>query len=268
MTRRPKKSIPTALIIRSVLQLAVITVAIRTATQKLWESFFVCILAFILFLTPSFIEKKFRITLPTGLEITIFLFIFAAEILGEIECYYMKYSFWDTMLHTVNGFVFSAFGFSLVDLLCQNKRMKFRLSPAFLTFTAFCFSMTIGTLWEFFEFGMDHLFALDMQKDTIIYQFRSVALNGKNGNLPIAVTDITQSILYTADGSSFVIDGYLDIGLTDTIKDLFVNFIGAAVFSVPGWFYVKRRGNNAIAAAFIPTIREESSGIPKPHSTP
>ena len=95
------------------------------------------------------------------------LFIFSAEILGEISSFYVLFPFWDTTLHTLNGFLAAAIGFSLVDLLNRSDRVKFDLSPLFLSITAFCFSMTIGVLWEFFEFAMDQFFALDMQKDTI-----------------------------------------------------------------------------------------------------
>ena len=158
------------------------------------------------------------------------------------------------MLHTVNGFLFAAFGFCLVDLLNENRSIKFRLSPNFLALVAFCFSMTIGIFWEFFEFTMDHLFALDMQKDTVLAAFQSVTLDETRQNIPVAVQDITRTVIETADGAKYVIDGYLDIGLTDTLKDLFVNFIGAAVFSLLGRIYVRQRGKNSIAAAFIPIV--------------
>ena len=75
---------------------------------------------------------------------------------------------WDTVLHTLNGFLMAAIGFALVDILNRNKKISFQLSPAFLAVVAFCFSMTIGVIWEFFEFGMDQIFHLDMQKDTIV----------------------------------------------------------------------------------------------------
>ena len=81
------------------------------------------------------------------------LFIFSAEILGEISSFYVLFPFWDTTLHTLNGFLAAAIGFSLVDLLNRSDRVKFDLSPLFLSITAFCFSMTIGVLWEFFEFA-------------------------------------------------------------------------------------------------------------------
>ena len=246
-----------AFIVWITLRMLVIVIAVRSARQRLWESFVCCILALILFLAPPFVEKKLHLKLPTVLEVTVFIFIFCAEILGEIECYYIKYAYWDSILHTVNGFLFAAFGFCLVDLLNENQKIKFQLSPTFQALVAFCFSMTIGILWEFFEFSMDHLLTLDMQKDTIIYGFQSVTLDSSAQNIPIALRDIVQTTITCADGSQQVINGYLDIGLTDTIKDLFVNFIGAVVFSVIGWVYIRERGKNRIAAAFIPVVERE-----------
>ena len=239
-----------------ILRVLVVAVAVRSAMQGLWESFLSCLLTLVLFLAPPFIEKKLHLKFPTVLEVTIFIFIFCAEILGEIECYYIKYAFWDTMLHTVNGFLFAAFGFCLVDLLNENPKAKFQLSPTFLALVAFCFSMTIGILWEFFEFSMDHLLTVDMQKDTIIYGFQSVALDETARNIPVSVQQIVRTTIESTDGSVQVIDGYLDIGLTDTVKDLFVNFVGAAVFSVIGWLYIRQRGRNRIAAAFIPIVQK------------
>lgn len=242
------------IIVWSVLRLLVIGVAVRSVFMQQWERFFTCLLTLILFMAPSFVERRLHIKLPTALEITVLIFIFCAEVLGEIACFYIKYPLWDTMLHTVNGFLFAAFGFCLVDLLNENRSIKFRLSPNFLALVAFCFSMTIGIFWEFFEFSMDHLFALDMQKDTVLAAFQSVTLDETRQNIPVAVQDITRTVIETADGTKYVIDGYLDIGLTDTLKDLFVNFIGAAVFSLLGRIYVRQRGKNSIAAAFIPIV--------------
>ncbi len=240
----------------AILRILILAVAVRSAMQGLWESFFVCLLALMLFLAPPLVEKKLHLKLPTALEVTVLIFIFCAEILGEIECYYIKYAFWDSMLHTVNGFLFAAFGFCLVDLLNENPNIKFQLSPTFQALTAFCFSMTIGIFWEFFEYGMDNLLMLDMQKDTIIYAFQSVTLDAASQNIPVALQDITQTTITCADGTTQVINGYLDIGLRDTMKDLFVNFIGAAAFSTIGWAYVKQRGKNRLAAAFIPVVEK------------
>ena len=221
-----------------------------------FENVFLCVLTLILFTIPSFIERTVHIDVPDTLEVIILLFIFAAEILGEIRAYYITFPYWDTMLHTLNGFLCAAIGFSLVDILNRSERLAFQLSPIYLALAAFCFSMTVGVLWEFFECAMDQLFLLDMQKDTVVHSVSSVMLDPAQGNTPTAIHNITDVIAVTADGSQYALGlgGYLDIGLLDTMKDLFVNFIGAVVFSFIGYFYVKGRGTGRFARRFIPRV--------------
>ena len=239
-----------------VLRLAVILVLIAQFVKGNFENVFLCVLTLILFLVPTFIERKIHVDLPDTLEIIIMLFIFAAEILGEIQAYYITFAYWDTMLHTINGFLCAAIGFALVDILNRSERFSIQLSPLFLAITAFCFSMTIGVLWEFFECTMDQFFFLDMQKDTVVNTISSVMLDPKGGNHPTAIRNITDVIVVTADGTQHALGlgGYLDIGILDTMKDPFVNFIGAVVFSIIGYFYVKSRGKGRFARRFIPQV--------------
>ncbi len=220
------------------------------------ESAFICGLTLLLFLLPTFIQQNLGIRLPTVLEILILLFIFAAEILGELQCYYLHIPFWDEILHTVNGFVFAAVGMALVDLLGGSQHEKFNLSPLYMAIVGFCFSMTIGVLWEFFEYGMDILFLTDMQKDTVLHTIATVELNPLGENKAIVIQNICD---VTVNGQALGLGGYLDIGLHDTMGDLIVNFIGAALWGVIGFFYIKHRGRGAagqIAEQFIPTVKE------------
>ncbi|MGN8969579.1 hypothetical protein [Intestinimonas sp. HCP28S3_D6] len=239
-----------------VLRLAVTIVLIAQFIKGNFENVFLCVLTLILFLVPTFIERKIHVDLPDTLEIIIMLFIFAAEILGEIQAYYITFPYWDTMLHTINGFLCAAIGFALVDILNRSERFSIQLSPLFLAITAFCFSMTIGVLWEFFECTMDQFFFLDMQKDTVVHTISSVMLDPAGGNHPTAIRNITDVIVVTADGTqrALGLGGYLDIGILDTMKDLFVNFTGAVVFSIIGYFYVKSRGKGRFARRFIPQV--------------
>ena len=237
-----------------VLRTLVILVAVRCAFQQQWELFFTCLLTLLLFLAPPFVERKLHLRLPAAMKISLLLFIFCAEVLGEIACFYVKYPLWDTMLHAVNGFLFAAFGFCLADLLSDSGPRQNSLPPVFLALAAFCFSVTVGVVWEFFEFAMDRLLMLDMQKDTVLRGFQSVALDLTQRNIPVSVRNITETVIRTADGQEYVIAGYLDVGLTDTVKDLLVNLIGAAVFSVPGCFSVRQERKNSLAAAFIPVV--------------
>ncbi|MCC8123535.1 MAG: hypothetical protein LIO58_08335 [Oscillospiraceae bacterium] len=228
-----------------ILRAVVVAIMVAQFFNGNYENFFLCILALILFMIPSFVERRIHIDVPDTLEIIILLFIFAAEILGEIRAYYIAFPYWDTMLHTINGFLCAAIGFSLVDILNRHKSLTFTLSPIYMALVAFCFSMTIGVMWEFAEFFMDTVFRLDMQKDSIVSVISSVMLDqSTQGNKPVIVGDIVDVIVVHSDGSqeALGLGGYLDIGLIDTMKDLFVNFIGAVVFSVIGYFYVKGSG--------------------------
>ncbi|MCF2683131.1 hypothetical protein [Faecalicatena contorta] len=243
-------------IVYMILRALVILMMILQIFNKNYENVFLCALTLLLFIVPSFIQVNLRIELPSALEITILLFIFAAEILGEIQAYYIKFPFWDTVLHTINGFLMAAIGFALADILNRSKRISFQLSPVFLAIVAFCFSMTIGVLWEFFECSMDMFFGLDMQKDTILNSISSVMLDPTGGNTPTSIQNITS---VTVNGQDLGLGGYLDIGLLDTMKDLFVNFIGAVVFSIIGYFYVKNRGKGKFAKRFIPQVKNKSA---------
>ena len=239
-----------------VLRLIVLATLVSSVIRGEYESAFICLLVLVLFMLPFFIQQNFGIELPSTLEIIILLFIFAAEILGELECYFITFPYWDSMLHTTTGFLCAATGFALIDILNRNSRIKFQLSPIYVALVAFCFSMTVGVLWEFFEFGMDRLFHMDMQKDTVVNSITSVMLDPTNKNIPITIDSITS---VTVNGQELGFGGYLDIGLYDTMADLFVNFIGAVVFSTIGYFYIKQRGKGKLAKAFIPTITEEST---------
>ena len=221
-----------------------------------YESVFLCLLTLVLFLMPTILERALMVDLPNTLEIIILLFIFSAEILGEISAFYTTYQGWDTILHTLNGFLCAAIGFALVDLCNRHERVSLSLSPVYMAIVAFCFSMTIGVLWEFFECAMDQLFLLDMQKDTVVRSISSVMLDPTGGNNPVAIRDIADVIVVTGAGEEIALGlgGYLDIGILDTMKDLAVNFVGAVVFSVIGYFYVKNRGRGRFASRFIPRV--------------
>ena len=253
---------PVVFAVYLVLRLIVLGTLVSSIIRGEYESAFICLLVLALFMLPFFIQQNFGIELPSTLEIIILLFIFAAEILGELECYFITYPHWDSMLHTTSGFLCAATGFALIDILNRNSRIKFQLSPVYVALAAFCFSMTVGVMWEFFEFGMDRLFHMDMQKDTIVHTISSVMLDPTNKNIPITIDGITS---VAVNGKNLGFDGYLDIGLYDTMEDLLVNFIGALTFSIFGYFYIKRRGKGRIAKAFIPTITTEDKELDAPH---
>lgn len=241
-----------------ILRMLVIAAIVISVLRGNYENVFVCVLTLVLLLIPQIIERSFKVNLPDVLEVIILLFVFAAEILGELQCYYIKYPYWDTMLHTINGFICAAAGFALVDVLNRNEKIKLSLSPIYMAIVAFCFSMTVGVLWEFFEFGCDRLLLTDMQKDTVVQTISSTMLDPTGSNKAVIISDINETAV---NGEVLGVAGYLDVGLYDTMKDLFVNFIGAVVFSVIGFIYVRNRGKKkSIAALFIPTLKEGDDG--------
>ena len=254
---------PVVFAVYLILRLIVLATLVSSIIRGEYESAFICLLVLALFMLPFFLQQNFGIELPSTLEIIILLFIFAAEILGELECYFITYPHWDSMLHTTTGFLCAATGFALVDILNRNSRIKFELSPIYVALAAFCLTMTVGVLWEFFEFGMDRLFHMDMQKDTVVQSITSVMLDPTDSNIPVTIDGIHS---VAVNGQDLGFDGYLDIGLYDTMADLFVNFIGAVVFSTIGYFYIKRRGKGRLARAFIPTLSESADQAAPPEA--
>lgn len=248
------KENPTVWKLAVVLRTIVFFVAIRCAWAGRWEQFALCLVVLFLFIVPSLLERKFKMEIPSTLEVIVLLFAFAAEILGEIGGYYQAFPWWDTMLHTLCGFLAAAVGFALVDILNRAPSIKFNLSPAYCTVVAVCFAMTVGTVWEFFEFAVDRLFGQDMQKDVIVHSFASVVLGG-DGTRPMFLNGITESSI---NGVDYGLGGYLDIGLFDTMQDMFVNAIGALVFSIFGYRYLATHGEDKLAASLIPVADDET----------
>ncbi len=253
----PKKKKKT-LAVYLILRLLVIICMVAQSIHGNWNNVLLCVFTLILFTIPGFISHKFEIEMPDTLEIIVYLFIFSAEILGEIQNFYGIIPYWDTILHTLNGFLCAAIGISLVDILNTNSE-KFNLTPGFLALVAFCFSMTVGVMWEFVEFGIDHSLSKDMQKDSIVNTISSVKINPSGENVPIVLKDISKTEIYSNNGDEVTIieNGYLDIGLIDTMKDLFVNFIGATVFCILGYLYIKNRDGYKFLEGFISKKKEK-----------
>lgn len=259
--------------------LVVISMVYQIIYQR-YENVFTCVLTLILFLVPRFIGSRFRIDLPRTLEIIIVLFIFAADILGEVQGFYQRFPWWDSMLHICNGFLMAAVGFSMIDILNQSHRVQFHLSPIFVVVVAFCFSMTIGVLWEFFEFIADQVIRTDMQKDYTISSISSVLINNQRINKPLIISGIDQVILQGThlilDGNAVTdgtinlkdlgVNGYLDIGLWDTMKDMIINFIGAVGFSIFGYLYLIGRAKGKFIDGIVPKFNELSEDEKKKRS--
>src|SRR5699024_5087543 len=146
---------------------------INQIPMQRWGDAFLLVLTLALFAMPQLVERVFNIEIPDLLELIIILFIFSSTILGELSDFYGYFKIWDTALHTLNGFLAAGVGFSLVYLLNKNTE-GINLNPLFLAIVTFCFSMTIGVMWEFIEYSADRWMNMDMQKDRIVQEINSV----------------------------------------------------------------------------------------------
>ncbi|MBQ3552207.1 MAG: hypothetical protein IJA35_03495 [Clostridia bacterium] len=209
---------------------------VYSAIQNNVQSILLCAVEILVLLwLPWIFERIFAITLSNFLKIVLLIFCIAGPILGAVYHLYQIIPFWDLLLHTLNGFLFAHIGLNL--LYEFNKKKNYSSIYAVALASAFCFSMTIGVLWEFFEHGMDVFFKTDMQNDSIVYDIYSYYLGGGLGQTG-SINGITETII---NGTALNFEGYLDIGLLDTMSDMLVNFIGACVFLVVDIVFLRKR---------------------------
>lgn len=254
---KKQKKVTINIVVFLVLRFLVILCMVAQGLHGNWNNVFLCILTLILFTLPQIISNRLNVDLPKTLEIIIYLFIYGSEILGEIQNFYGVFTHWDTILHTLNGFLCAAVGFSLVDILNREEHKYISMTPGFVALVSFCFSMTIGILWEFFEFGADYYLKTDMQKDRFVTEINSKEIGNKSGNEKITIDNINKTVIYYDNDKIFTIENaYLDIGIIDTMKDLFVNFIGAVIFSILGYLYIKDRDEYKFIERFIPITKK------------
>lgn len=187
---------------------------VTLVTEGRWQHVFLVAAVMGVIAAPEILRERLPVEIPSEVQIVAVLFIFATLFLGEVRDYYERIWWWDLALHASAGLLFGLVGFLIVFLLNESRRHEVQLRPSFVALFAFTFALALGNVWEIFEFSMDRLFGLTMQK-------------------PMA-----------GDPS----------GLTDTMWDLVVNLVGAAVVSVAGWFYIRhtrRRHVDTWIARFI-----------------
>ena len=161
-----------------------------------------CLLGIVAMNLPSFLYKKFHVTIPSNTIIAYLIFLYAAIVLGEVRSFYYRFEHWDTVLHAFSAGMLGSLGFDVVNFLNKSDTIKLQLSPFFVALFAFCFAISIGVLWEIYEFSFDGILGLNMQK------FR------------------------LEDGTNLI--GRL--ALVDTMDDLIIDCIGAFVTSMIGYF--------------------------------
>lgn len=151
-------------------------------------------------LAPELLRRRVNVEIPSEIQILAVLFIFATLFLGEVRDYYERIWWWDLALHGSAGLLLGLLGFLVVYALNESRNVELSMRPSFVALFAFLFAVGIGTVWEIFEFAMDQLFGLTMQKPML------------------------------GDPS----------GLSDTMWDLIVDAVGAGIVSIAGWRYMKR----------------------------
>lgn len=194
------------------------------------------------FLSPL-LRRIFRLYIPSGLELLIILFSIAANIGGEVFGLYNKTPLWDLGLHIIWGFAGGAVGYGLILIINKNRD----ISPLFSAVFCLCLSMSTALLWEFFEYFMDSVFYMDMQKDCYVKELSSVLLNPEGENTALRL--YISSVLVNGE----LWPAYIDLGLIDTMTDLLVNFIGALAFSLLAWLGNKKSGLWRLLRRLIPS---------------
>jgi uncharacterized membrane protein YjdF len=182
------------------LQAVIAAGLVLEAYEGQWLNMAVVTGILLLTMLPAVLARHVRVVVPHEFELLTIGFIFAALFLGETRDYYGRFWWWDIALHTTSGGLLGVLGVLLIYVLNETPRIDLHMRPGFVAFFAFCFAVTVGAVWEIFEFAMDRLFGLNMQKPML------------------------------GDPS----------GLTDTMWDLIVDCLGALVISVTGYVYRKR----------------------------
>ena len=184
--------------------------------EQQWLTAAMTVMILLLTIAPVLMKRRFDVFIPAEFKLLATVFIFASLFLGEVQGYYTRFWWWDILLHTASGFLLGIVGFLMVYVLNEKKSIRFHMTPVFVALFAFTFSVAIGALWEIFEFGMDRLVGTTMQKPML------------------------------GDAS----------GLTDTMWDLVVDTVGAAVIAVLGYGYLKVSAGKSFLEQWIAAFLE------------
>lgn len=196
------------------LVVSILSIFINQDTNAISRHIFVAMQSIALLLLsfgPSYAEKKFKIEIPDFMESIFLMFIIAALLLGEIAEFFVHVSWWDDMLHTISGLVFTILGFSIINAAVDDPDKKITLNPIVIAIFVFSFSMTIEIIWELFEYSVDSLIA--------------------NSNMMRTVNSITLEPLTGLDA------------VADTMHDIILTFFSALFISIIGFFDNKYHWN-------------------------
>lgn len=188
-----------------------------------------CTITLLILSLPNLTKKLFKLEIPIVLEILLYIFIYGGIVLGSVYKLYDSFEMWDNILHYSSGILTSLLAYSLIYILGK----KNNLSISLILIFCFSFSMMTGAIWEFIEFACDNTIKGDMQKDTIIDSITTTIYKDR-----LSIKDIDYTIIYSKGKEYKINNGYLDIGLIDTMKDLFANFLGTITYIVLLYYYL------------------------------
>lgn len=151
-----------------VLQATLVVGIVLSVLQGRWLTAAVTAAIVIVTLFPLLLGRRFNVFIPAEFEVLAIVFVYASLFLGEVQGYYLRYWWWDAILHTGSGFLLGILGFLLVYVLNEREDIKLQMQPRFVALFAFMFSVGIGALWEIFEFAMDQIFGMNMQKSGLV----------------------------------------------------------------------------------------------------
>lgn len=238
----------------------VLIILIRQLMAKDYGHAILCAVALGLFFLPAILEKSMKAHMPAPLTVLLVLSIFGSAVLGEVEQYYLIYPYWDKVLHGVDGFVTAAIGLALLDALSGDSAFRFSSRPRCIAFCIFCISMTVGLVWEFVEFLCDLWLGSDMQKDILRQKLSTIWFTGDTGTVT-KMTDIQQTVIYgSVNGAEThwnITQGFLDIGLLDTMGDLLACGAGALLFVWISYGYLKHHKAAAGVRIWIPKMQRK-----------
>lgn len=207
------------LVISFLIRLSVLVALLTSIYTQNWLVTFISALTLFLTFVPAMVQRSFKFKLPLEMELVIVLFIYAGVFLGEVHSFYIRFWWWDTLLHTIAGVVLGFAGFMILYILYRQGKLY--ASPFLISFFAFCFALSMGALWEIFEFTVDSVFGADMQK----------------------ARDL---------------GGDTRLGVKDTMRDLIADSIGALFSCTLGYFYLKHGKKGFIFDRLIKSFADKN----------
>jgi hypothetical protein len=165
--------------------------------QAAFESLIIMLVTFL----PILMARYFDIRIPLEFDTMAVVFIYMSLFLGEVQDFYLRFWWWDLVLHSGAGFLVGITGFLLVYVMNQNKKIDMHLTPGFIALFAFMFALGFGSLWEIFEFTMDSIFGLNMQKSGLVDTMWDLIVNGVSA---LTISLLGYGFLKTAGDDSFL----------------------------------------------------------------